>query len=92
MKQADYRDNQAFQQDVLSGITLDAVLDFIRARLEPGDVFPEDVLFQHAREVIDDGKVDESVKARAAEAFDPEDVFSTERLQAWAEANANFDN
>ena len=89
---ANDRDSRAFQRDVLSGITLDAVLDFIRWQMEPDSVFTEDVLFEHARGMIDDGKVDESVKARAAEAFDPEDVFSTERLQAWAEANANFDS
>ena len=89
---ADDKDNKAFQRDVLSGITLDIVLDFIRGHMEPGSVFTEDVLFEHARGMVNDGKVDEAVKARAAEAFNPEDVFSDSELQAWAEANANFDS
>ena len=89
---ADDRDSRAFQREVLSGITLDAVLDFIRGHMEPDSVFTKDALLALAREMIDDGKVDESVKDRAADAFNPEDVFSTEQLQAWAEANANFDS
>jgi hypothetical protein len=88
---ATLKQNDAFLDAVLPSPSdlLDDAIEWIKANLNPDDVFDEDeiVRFTNANKAIDDVYPDRTILDYVYGTFNPEDVFDTGQLAAWAEEN-----